>query len=300
MKHSFQTQRLEQHKTKESFSCAKPVWLYLGLVVYLYIQSALPSAAQRMEPAPKDIKDVTVIENLSGQIPLNVAMKDERGNTVTLNQYFKDGKPVIMAFNFFQCPLLCHLILDGIVESMQNMSLEPGRDFELVSVSFDPLDTPTLAQTWKQKYIKQYGKPHTAPGWHFLTGERKNIKQITDAAGYYYQFVEARKEYAHVAAVLVLMPDGKISRYLYGINFDPKTLRLSLVEASEGKIGNTIDRIILTCYYYDHTAGRYAPLAFNIMRIGGGLTILFLGAFLLTLWLREQKRTNTNAEGAQT
>ncbi len=266
----------------------------------LCLFGAVSATAQRIEPAPKDIQDVTVVEKLENQIPLTATFKNENGETVQFANYLNQDKPVILAFNFFQCPLLCHLILDGLVESMQNLNLEPGSDFELVSLSFNPLDTPTLAKTWKQKYVKQYGKPSTASGWHFLTGIKSDIQQVTDAAGYYYQWVEERQEYAHIAAIVLLTPDGKVSRYMYGIDFDPKTLRLSLVEASQGEIGSTLDRIILTCYYYDETAGRYAPLAFNIMRIGGGLTILLLGSVLLTFWIRESKKSNPKAEGAQT
>lgn len=300
MKQSSQIQQVAQliSRIQETI---KPTWLTL-FTVFAYIVCFSPPtlAADRMEPAPAEIKDVTVIEKLNEQIPLDLTFKDERGNTVTLQQYFKDDKPVIMTFNFFQCPMLCHLILDGLVDGMQDMTLEPGKDFELVSVSFDPLDTPTIAQAWKQKYVKQYGKPSSASGWHFLTGKKKDIIALTDSVGYYYQYIQDRQEYAHVAAVIVLMPDGKISRYLYGIEYIPQTVRLSLVEASQGKIGNTLDKIILTCYYYDHTKGRYAPVAFNVMRLGGGLTVLILGIFLLTLWIKEKNKATKNAEEVST
>jgi protein SCO1/2 len=279
----------------------KSVWLKpLSMLLLICILTPPIIAADRMEPAPADIKDVTVIEQLESQIPLDLQFKNERGNTVELKDFFNHDKPVIMTFNFFQCPMLCHLILDGLVSSLQNMSLEPGTDFDILSVSFDPLDTPTIAQAWKQKYVKQYGKPSSASGWHFLTGKKKDITALTDSVGYYYQYVKERQEYAHIAAMLVLMPDGKVSRYIYGIEYNPQTLRLSLVEASEGKIGNTLDKIILTCYYYDHTKGKYAPLAVNVMRIGGGLTVLVLGIFLLTLWIREKNKATHNAEEVST
>lgn len=301
MKQLFQIQQVALLLISTFQKSMKPIWLNpVCMLLFMCLLTPPTFAADRMEPAPAEINDVTVIEKLYNQIPLDLPFLDERGNTVLLEKYFNHDKPVIMTFNFFQCPMLCHLILDGLVAGMKDLSLEPGSDFEIVSVSFDPLDTPTIAQAWKQKYIKQYGKPSTASGWHFLTGKKKNITALTDSVGYYYQYIKERQEYAHVAAMMILMPDGKVSRYIYGIEYNPQTLRLSLVEASEGKIGNTLDKIILTCYYYDHTKGRYAPVAFNIMRIGGGLTVLILGIFLLSLWLKEKNRATQKAEEVST
>ena len=274
-----------------------------GLLAFILVLTVFlpfpPAAEDRAEPAPSEIEGVGIDEKLDQPIPLDLAFQNERNQTVHLQDFFTEDKPVILTLVYFQCPMLCNVILEGLVESLNDVSLKAGKDFQIVSVSFNPLETPVIAQAWKQKYLTQYNFP-AENGWHFLTGKKEQIAQLTDAAGFRYKWISARQEYAHAAVVMILTPDGKLSRYLYGVMYDPGTLRLSLVEASEGKIGSTLDRFLLTCYHYDESSGRYAPLAMNIMRLGGFFTLIVLGAVLATFWLREHRRTHPNIKGAQT
>lgn len=273
---------------------------FLALLILFTAASAVPAAAQRMEPEPDELEGVGVEEKLDQPVPLDLTFQNERDQTVRLGQYFDGGKPVILTLVYFECPMLCNVILDALVDTLKDMSMTPGEDFEIVTVSFNPLETPTIAQAWKQNYMKKYEKPAAASGWHFLTGRKEQIQKLTEAVGFQYKWVESRREYAHPAVLNVLTPDGRVSRYLYGVYYDPKTVRLSLVEASEGKIGNTLDRFILTCYYYDADSGKYAPMAMNIMRLGGLITVLTLGAVLGSYWLLESRRKHTTVKGART
>ncbi|MBZ0255680.1 SCO family protein, partial [bacterium] len=197
---------------------------------------------------------------------------------------------VILTLVYYRCPMLCGLVLNGLLESMQDISLSPGKDFEIITVSIDPLETPKLAKIKKQNYIKEFGHPEAAKGWHFLSGKEKNIKTLADSVGFGYKWIERRKEFAHGAAIMIITPDGRVSRYMGGIEYDPDTLRLSLVEASEGKIGNAYDQFILTCFHYDANEGKYSVAAMGVMRLGGGLVALSLGVMLFVFWSREMKK----------
>ncbi|NNE09468.1 MAG: SCO family protein [Gemmatimonadetes bacterium] len=257
--------------------------------------AAAPVFAQRQEPLPADLEDVGIDEHLGDNVPLDASFTDETGRRVTLAEYFESGRPVILNLGYFSCPMLCGLVTNGMLEGLEGLAWTPGDKFAVITLSIDPLESHTLAKLKKQNYIKEFGRPAAATGWHFLTGAEPQIKRVTEAVGFNYAWNDDRQEYAHAAALFVLTPEGKISRYLYGIEHSPKDLRLALLEASEGKMGSAFDKILLYCFYYDSAKGRYAPAAMNMMRGGGFLTILVLGVGILVMKRRESRRADPAA-----
>jgi len=265
--------------------------MVLGLVAAAL---SAPAAAERTEPAPKGLDGVGLTDRRDHQVPLDLAFTDESGKPVQLRDFFRPGRPVILTLNYYRCPMLCTLVLNGLVNSLKSLSLQPGRDFEIVTVSIDPLETPALAREKKQSYLEDLGKPGVGDGWRFLTGREEAIKPLAAAVGFGYRYVEEDKQYAHPAAIFVITPDGKVSRTLAGVEFEPKTLRLSLVEASRGGIGTPMDQFVLFCFHYDASAGRYAPVAMRLMQVGGALTAAILAIALSFLWVREKRRRPTS------
>jgi protein SCO1/2 len=247
----------------------------------------LPVAAQRSEPLPQDLEEIGVTQKLDAALPLDLEFVNEEGRRVTLGEYFDSDRPVLLSLVYYECPMLCTLVLDGMVRVMEEMDWVPGDQFDVLTISIDPEETTELAQQKKKNYLRSYGKPEAAEGWHFLTGEEDAIRRVADAVGFRYRYLEENGEFAHPAVLFVMTPEGHVSRYLFGVQHDPQTLRLSLVEASEGRIGTPVDKFLLYCYRYDPDEGRYAPVAMQLMRVGGGTTIVILGGILLTLWLRE-------------
>lgn len=216
---------------------------------------AMPLGAQLIDRAPAEVSEVGIDEKLGDTLPLDLPFRNERGQDVTLGQLFHQDRPVILTMNYSDCPMLCMLQLNGLVDGLQNVSLMPGKDFEILSVSIDPTETPERARLTQQRYVQAYGKPEAASGWHFWVGRESNIKQLADAIGFRYKFVPEQNEFAHAATLVFCTPDGVISRYLDGVYFEPITLQLSLVEAGEGKIGTSMDRILLFCFDWDATTG---------------------------------------------
>lgn len=254
--------------------------------------------AQRMEPLPKELDGVGVTEHLGEQIPLDLEFVDSDGKPVALKQYFDGKRPVVLTLNYSNCPMLCSLQLNGLFDALKRMPWAIGDKFEMITVSFDPLETPERAQLTKQKYLEIYRRAGAAEGWHFLTGKEENIKKLTDAVGFRYRYSETNRQYFHVAVTYILTPDGHLSRYLYGVEYAPQTLRLSLLEAADGKIGSTADQILLFCYHYDPESGRYGPAAFRLMQIGGAVTVLFVGGGIWMLRRREKaKNRQTKVDG---
>jgi protein SCO1/2 len=256
----------------------------------LGLAAPVPCRAQKADQLPQELEGVGITEHLEGQVPLNLEFVDETGRKVRLSDYFDGQRPVILTLNYYRCPMLCTLQLNGLIAGLQEMSWLPGQQFEIVTVSIDPAETPSLAAAKKQSYMTDYGRPSAAAGWHFLTGKQKAIKTLADEVGFGYRWNPERKQWMHAAALFVCTPDGKLSRYLYGVQYDPDTLRLSLVEASAGKAGSSLDRVILYCYQYDPSAGKYGLVSLNVVRVGGVLTLLALGLLLMPLWLRETRR----------
>jgi len=255
-----------------------------------------PALAQRTAPVPKELADVGVTEHLDARVPADLAFVDTQGEPVTLGQYFDDKRPIVLTMNYSNCPMLCSLQLNGLFDALEKMKWSIGDQFDMITVSIDPLETPERARMTKQKYLKQYRRAGAAGGYHFLTGRDENIKQLADVVGFRYQYSPKTRQYAHAAVTMILTPDGRVARYLYGVEYDPQTLRLSLLEASEGKIGSTVDQVLLFCFHYDPEEGRYGPAAFRLMQVGGGLTLVILGS---TIWIF-RRRERKQEESTQT
>jgi protein SCO1/2 len=262
------------------------VLLIVGLA--LAPSTARGQAAPQVENLPSLPANVGFDQNIGQKVPLATTFRDETGKAVTLGDYF-GKKPVILSFAYFTCPMLCGLSLQGLSSSLKGMNLDAGRDFEVLTVSFDPRETPEMARAKKENALSRYGRAGAAAGWHFLTGDEHAIAELTRVAGFRYEWDAASQQYAHATGVVVLTPDGQIARYLFGVEYAPRDLRLSLVEATEGKLGNVVDQLLLLCYHYDPKAGRYGAVAIGTMRAGGALTVLGLGVFVIVSARRERK-----------
>ena len=250
---------------------------------------AAPLHAQQAT-TPAILNQVNISQRLNEQIPADLAFRDENGNAVHLGDYF-GKKPIVLSLVYFECPALCTEVLNGELRTMKVLSLDLGKDYEAITVSFEPKDTPTLARAKKEVYVGQYGRSGSAQSWHFLTGDQPSIDALTQAAGFHYAYDSAIKQYAHAAAILVLTPEGRISRYFYGVQYPARDLRFGLVEASEGKIGTLTDHAILYCYQYDPMTGKYGLIVMNVVRAGGILTVLALGLFMLIMFRRDRNHS---------
>lgn len=257
-----------------------------ALVAAAAVAFAPWARAQRAEPLPKGLEGVGITEHPGAQVPLGLEFAAEDGKPVKLSQYVSGKKPVILTLNYFRCPMLCTLLLNGLVDGLKELAWTPGDQFEVVTVSIDPLETPKLAMLKKESYITEFGRPAAAAGWHFLTGKERDIKALAASVGFGYRYDEERQQYAHAAGIFLLTPDGRVARVLYGVMFEPRTLKLALTEAGEGKVGTTADQALLYCYHYDANAGRYVVAASNIMRLGGATTAVVVGVWLLSAWRR--------------
>jgi len=261
---------------------------------------AVPAAAQLADQVPDQLEEVGIEEHLDAKVPLNLEFRNEVGEVVTLGDYFDGTKPVILTLNYYKCPMLCGLQLNGLLEGLRDLEWTPGQEFELVTVSINPLETPALATEKKQNYIKRYERPSAAAGWHFLTGREPEIQQLASTLGFGYTYDRETGEYAHAAAIFLATPDGRVARYLYGIEYPERRLRLALMEASAGEIGSTVDQLIMYCFHYDATSRRYSPVAMNIMRLGGGATAVILGLTIGANWLRDRRRRRKKDRGTPT
>jgi len=250
--------------------------------------------AQLADQVPAALEEVGITEHLDAKLPLDLEFLDENGRQVTLRDYFDGDRPVILTLNYYKCPMLCGLMLNGVVDGLEAMDWSPGDEFEIVTVSINPLETPELATAKKQNYLKRLDRPSVAEGWHFLTGRELEIKRLAETVGFGYSYDPETQEYAHAAAIMVCTPDGRVARYLYGIEYPAKRLKFALLEAAEGTVGSTLDHLILYCYHYDPTNRRYSPVAMNIMRVGGGATALILGIALGFFWIHEWRRRKKN------
>jgi protein SCO1/2 len=277
-------------------------WLTVALL-------SLPARAQMnngiMAPPansrPPRLENVGIEQHLDAQVPADLAFRDDTGKTVKLGDYF-GHKPLILNLVYYNCTMLCGEALAGLSSAMRLVKFDVGNEFDVVTVSFDPRETPEMAAAKKKDYVARYGRPNAATGWHFLTGQRDSINALTKAVGFQYQYDEKTNQYAHATAIMVLTPQGRISRYFYGVDFPPKDLRMGLVEASQGKIGNAVDAVLLYCYHYNPETGKYGAMVANILRLAAAATILFMGTFLFILWrldLSVTKKTATKTRYAQ-
>ena len=250
--------------------------LAICIVLTMCCASTHAAKAQMLRNTPLGINDVGIEDRSGKKLPLESTFTDSAGQQVRLGQFFDRVRPVILSFNYASCPLLCKLQLNGLVESLRQLQWTVGKEFQVVSISIDPLETTQQAAVSKQYHVTAYGRADSANGWTFLTGSPESIAAATDATGFRYKFLPKQREFSHTAAAIVCMPDGVISRYLYGVKFEPDTLRLSLTEASAGKIGSPLDQLLLFCFRYDSATGKYAPAAWKLMRFGAITTIIVL------------------------
>ena len=247
---------------------------------------------------PDVLRDVGIEQRLSEKLPLEAEFRDESGRKVRLGDYFQNGKPTILALVYYECPMLCNMVLNGLTTSLSLVKrLSAGQDFNVVAVSFDPRDTPEIAKAKRAGYLHRYNRPGAEQGWHFLTGDQTNIDLLTKAVGFRYAWDDRQQQFAHASAIMLVTPEGRLARYHFGIEYDPPTLRLGLVEASQNKIGTAVDQVLLFCFHYDPQAGKYGPAIMNILRALGVATVGLMGGFIL--WsLRRDRRKALHMERA--
>jgi protein SCO1/2 len=238
---------------------------------------------------PPILRNVAIEQHLDRSLPLDLRFLDEAGHAVRLGDYF-GKRPVVLVLAYYDCPMLCTQVLNGLLSAMRILSFDVGKEYEVITLSFDPRDDPSDARAKKEPYVAKYGRPGAAAGWHFLTGQRAAIAGLTEAVGFRYAWDERQEQFAHASAIYVATPDGRLSRYFYGIEYAPRDLRLALVEASRGKIGTPVDQLLLYCYHYDPAAGRYGAVVMNMVRVAGVSFVLILSTFLVLMWRRERQR----------
>jgi protein SCO1 len=260
----------------------KLIIFFVALSISAFSQVVLKDAPQ--------LKDIDVIEHLGESIPLDMEFTNDQGKLITLGEYFNKGKPVIIVMAYYECPMLCTFVLNGLTDVASKIPFVPGNEYQIITVSIDPKETARLAGVKKETHIEALNKEGAENGWDFLVGEEKSSKKLADALGFKYYYDEERDEYAHPAVVFVLTEKGVISRYLFGINYEEKDLRFALMEASAGNIGDVFDKFLLFCFHYDPDEKGYVLFAGNVMKIGGVITVLFLGIVLTALWRRESSR----------
>jgi len=275
-----------------SSTVQKSLWSAVVLAVLATVgwaQGMYSGAGGIMAPSanvkPPGLKHAGIKQKLDQQLPLELVFRDESGKPVKLGEYF-GNRPVILNFVYYRCPMLCSEVLSGLEGSLKALSLNVGKDFDVLTVSFDPKDTPENATEKKASTLKHYKREGAAQGWHFLTGSQESITALTEAAGFGYDYDQKTDQFAHSTAIMVITPEGKIAQYYYGVDFPPRDLRLGLVQASQNKIGTFADQVLLYCYHYDPQSGKWGAIVSHVIQLGGGVTILSLGAVLLLLFRR--------------
>jgi protein SCO1/2 len=272
--------------------------------ILVVLLSTLPALveAQMGPPAPPQpakpgiLQEIGFDQKLGDPLPLDAVFRDETGKAVRLGDYF-GKKPVVLSLVYYKCAMLCTLSLNGLAEALEVLSFVPGQEFEVVTVSFDPHETPVLAAAKKKAYMGRYKRPGAAAGWHFLTGDQESVDRLTKAVGFRYAWDEDTKQFAHPAGILVATPEGRISHYLFGVEYSPKDLRLALVASGKGHIGNVVDQVLLLCYQYDPKTGRYSAQILNVLRIAGVATLLALGGFILSTTMRRRPKARSETPG---
>lgn len=252
-----------------------------------------PSTGPASQVNPPELKDIGIDQRLNQPLPLDLQFKDEAGNAVKLGDYFQKGRPVILNLVYYTCPMLCGEELAGEASALSMLKFTPGNEYEIVSVSFNPDETPADAANAQRTYVARMNEhldhKMDGSGWHFLTGQQPQIKQLADAVGFHYRRDPATKQFIHATGIVLATPGGRIAQYYYGVEFSPKDIRLGLIEASRGNIGNVVDQILLYCYHYDPHTGRYGAVISNVMRLAGAATMLILGGFLIVMYRRDKR-----------
>ncbi len=257
---------------------------YLFLVLSIAIQCfALAQMQTGWRPAV--LSSVGIDQKMGAQVPIGLPFYDESGNPVTLQQYL--GKPVILAMVYYQCPSLCNMVLNGVLRSVKNINMTAGDDYDIVAISFDPRETPEMAAAKRVSYLKGYGRSDR--GWHFLTGPQASSKSLAEAVGFHFAYDPMTNQYAHGSAIMLLTPEGRVSRYFYGIEYPARDVRLGLVEASDRRIGSAIDQVMLYCYHYDPSNGKYGMVIMNVLRLAGITTVAVLMTFMIVMFRRDFK-----------
>jgi protein SCO1/2 len=274
-------------------SIPKQFAVIVTLALMVAFMATTASAQLTKEPPvkllPPNLSDVSIHQQLNHPIPLDAQFKDDTGKTIKLGDYFGHGRPVILNLVYYECPMLCGEALNGLTATLRMLKLNVGDDFDVVTLSFDTREGPELAHKKKQAYIERYGRPGAAQGWHFLTGDQQNVKAVADAVGFHYKWDEKSQQWAHATAIMIVTPDGRLAQYYYGVEYPPKDVRLGLVQASQNKIGNLVDEVLLYCYHYDPRTGRYGAVIMNIMRLAGVVTMTLLGGFLIVMFRKDRK-----------
>jgi protein SCO1 len=265
-------------------------WLIAAVIALALLppsaQAQLQGPVQDIGVRPSLLKEVGIDQKLNQSIPLDLEFRDEHGKPVRLAEYFGQ-KPVILSMVYYNCPMLCTQVLNGLESSLKLIPMDTGKQFNVVTVSIDPTERPVLAEAKQALYTGLYGRPDAAQGWHFLTGDEQQIRQLANALGFRYAYDPDSKQFAHASAIMLLTPQGKISRYFYGIQFPSRDLRLGLVEASEGKIGTPVDQVLLFCYHYDPSTGKYGLLISRLIQLAGGVTVLAIAGLIFVLYKKE-------------
>jgi protein SCO1 len=241
---------------------------------------------------PEPLRKVGIEQKLGGQLPLETELKNEDGNIVKLGDYFHSGRPVIVAFVYYECPMLCNQVLNGLTGSLKGITFDAGKEFEVVAISFDvrEFEKPGLAANKKASYLERYGRPGSENGWHFLTGNQEAIAAVTSAAGFSFEWDEKSDQFAHAAGVMIADPNGKLSRYYYGIDYSPKDLKFGIMESAQGKVGNPAEQLLLYCFHYDPSTGKYGLAILRVIRLAGVATLIGMGAMAFMFWRRGKKR----------
>ncbi len=241
---------------------------------------------------PTALQEIGIEQKLGEQLPLDTEFKDENGKTVKLSEYFSKGKPVVLALVYYECPMLCNQVLNGLTGSLKGISFDVGAEYEVVAISFDAKenDKTDLAKNKKVSYLERYGRPQTEKGWHFLTGTQDSIDKVTNATGFKYKWDEPSQQFAHASAIMVATPEGKLSHYFYGIDYAPRDLKFGIMEAAENKVGNPADKLFLYCFHYDPSTGKYGFAVLNVIRLAAVATLLGLGGMLFMFWRKGKKK----------
>jgi protein SCO1/2 len=252
-----------------------------------------PTQAGVSSGLPSTLEKVGIEQKLNSQLPLDAEFKDENGNAVKLGDYFRQGKPVVLALVYYECPMLCNEVLNGLTGSLKGISFDAGKDFDVVAISFDARENEKtdLTKNKKASYMARYGRPGTEKGWHFLTGTQSEIDKVTQTVGFNYQFDKATNQFAHAGGIMVVTPEGKLSRYLYGIDYSPKDLKFSLMDSAQNKIGNPVEQLYLYCFHYDPSSGKYGLAILSVLRLLSVATLLGIGALLFVFWRYNKNKT---------
>ncbi len=252
-----------------------------------------PTQAGVSNGLPSMLQKVGIDQKLNSQLPLDAEFKDENGNAVNLGDYFSKGKPVVLALVYYECPMLCNEVLNGLTGSLKGISFDAGKDFDVVAISFDARENERvdLTKNKKASYMARYGRAGAEKGWHFLTGEQSEIDKVTQAVGFNYQYDEKSNQFAHAGGIMVVTPEGKLSRYLYGIDYSPKDLKFSLMDSAQNKIGNPVEQLYLYCFHYDPASGKYGLAILSVLRLLAVATLLGIGGLLIVFWRYNKNKT---------